>query len=853
MLGEISLFQGGDSRLVALAAVSCFATVVAIVLFYRARASRRHLDAALRHMSQGLSMFDADQRLIVCNRRYAEMFGLQLEDLTPGTTLRKIMQLRVESGVFPGTDPNEFIEARLKIARENKPAETLLEFDDGRIFSAVHRPTADGGWLATFEDITDRMHAEGEGARTRAHLSQARADAELAHDRLRDAFDVVPEGLVLFDADDRFVLWNPKYAEFFGGAAGDLKPGVRFEDVLRRWLARGDYPDAVGREEEWLRERLDRHALSQTTYEQALAGDRWVRVDERRTSDGGSIGVRIDITELKRREASFKLLFEGNPLPMAVYDRQSLRFLAVNQAAVDRYGYSRDAFLAMSVRDILSTEDREGFDGAVPPGGGDDGARTARHVKADGSTMDVAVYSRALSYNGRDAFLVAAIDMTERMAAEKRIQHLARFDALTDLPNRAFFNDHLAATLQSSGSSGGRFAVLGIDLDYFKQANDVFGHGVGDALLRALADRLRAAAAGAFLARVGSDEFMVISAPGQQPANAAALAERLLATVDDDFIIHEHHLRLGLTIGVAVYPTDGTEAETLVANAGAALYRAKAEGRQMVRFFEPEMDERLRAQRTLHYDLRLALERGELSLHYQPQAQIAGAIFGFEALIRWRHAKRGMVPPGAFIPLAEEHGLIGQIGEWVLREACREAASWRMPLQLAINLSPLQFRHGDLPALVHDILIETRLPPDRLELEITEGVLIDEPVRVMAILRRLKTLGVKIAMDDFGTGYSSLSSLQSFPFDKIKIDRRFVSGVDSSGQSAAIVRAVIGLGHGLEMPVIAEGVETESQRAALMREGCDEIQGYLIGRPLPIKDYVHLTRNGDQRTFRAAG
>jgi predicted signal transduction protein with EAL and GGDEF domain len=295
-----------------------------------------------------------------------------------------------------------------------------------------------------------------------------------------------------------------------------------------------------------------------------------------------------------------------------------------------------------------------------------------------------------------------------------------------------------------------------------------------------------------------------------------------------------------MSIGVAVYPTDGADTLVLLANADAALYRAKSEGRGSIRFFESNMDKRLRERRALQHDLRSAASRGEFVLFYQPQASIDGEITGFEALVRWNHPLRGTVPPGEFIPLAEESGLIISLGEWILREACREAASWRKPLRIAINFSPIQFRHGDLPALVHSVLLETGLAADRLEIEITEGVLIGDFSRALSILRRLKTLGVRIAMDDFGTGYSSLSYLQAFPFDKIKIDRAFVANLDRNPQSAAIIRAVIGLGRGLDLPVVAEGVETKEQLAFLKREDCNEVQGYLIGRPEPIEQYSKL-------------
>jgi diguanylate cyclase (GGDEF)-like protein/PAS domain S-box-containing protein len=459
---------------------------------------------------------------------------------------------------------------------------------------------------------------------------------------------------------------------------------------------------------------------------------------------------------------------------------------------------------------------------------------------ADGEAIACEASARTIPYRGRVRTIVSLRDLRERKRAEVRIRHLAHHDPLTDLPNRASFNEHLAATLEQATTGGPGFAVVCVDLDRFKEVNDVFGHPVGDALLRGVSRRLQAAAEGAFIARLGGDEFTLIVSGGPQPATAEALADRLQAAVVDDIESEGHRLKIGLSIGIAIYPNDGADATSLLVNADAALYRAKADGRGSVRFFEADMDQRLRERRTLQHELRMAVARNELVLHYQPQALIDGDIVGFEALVRWQHQVRGLVPPATFIPLAEESGIIIPIGEWILREACREAASWPRPLQIAVNLSPIQFRHGDLPGLVHTVLLETGLAPRRLELEITEGVLVDDFARAVSILRRLKSLGVRIAMDDFGTGYSSLSYLQSFPFDKIKIDQTFISNLDRNVQSAAIIRAVIGLGRGLDLPVVAEGVETQGQLAFLSAEACDEIQGFLVGRPQPIEEYAEL-------------
>ena len=342
-----------------------------------------------------------------------------------------------------------------------------------------------------------------------------------------------------------------------------------------------------------------------------------------------------------------------------------------------------------------------------------------------------------------------------------------------------------------------------------------------------------------FLARVGGDEFNLIMTNVEQPAEVATLTENLLRAVAAEIEIDDLCVTVGLSIGVAVAPSDGVDAATLVANAEAALYRAKSEGRGVARFFEAEMEKALRERRALEHELKVAIAHDQLRVHYQPQTDVAGVLLGFEALLRWFHPSRGLVPPSVFIPIAEESGLIGEIGAWTMREACREAASWPGALSIAVNLSPVQLRDSDFFSMIHAVLVETGLPGHRLELEITEGALIADSAGALSKLRRAKGLGVRIAMDDFGTGYSSLSYLHSFPFDKIKIDRSFIGDLERNPQSAAIVRGVLGLSHGLHLPVLAEGVETEEQLEFLEREGCDEIQGYLMGRPRPIEEYTN--------------
>jgi len=476
-----------------------------------------------------------------------------------------------------------------------------------------------------------------------------------------------------------------------------------------------------------------------------------------------------------------------------------------------------------------------------------DPARAISALSLSTTWMAIGIANAAIAILG----MSLAGAFVDKRAAE-RIAHMAHHDPLTGLPNRAAFGTRLAMVLERSAAERSKFAILCIDLDRFKEINDLFGHSAGDLVLREGSERLVTAVNGQFIGRLGGDEFTIIVQDSQQQTPGASIAESVLSAMSENLEIEGHRIAVGVSVGVAIYPDDGLDAATLLSNADAALYRAKAEGRGTIRFFAVEMDQQLRQKRSLQHDLRCAVERGELRLFYQPQASISGEVTGFEALARWQHPKRGLVQPAEFIPIAEESSLIISIGEWVLREACAEAASWPLPLQIAVNLSPAQFRQGDLPTLVHSILLQTGLSPSRLELEITEGVLIGDFTRALSILRRLKALGVRIAMDDFGTGYSSLSYLQSFPFDKIKIDRSFITNVQSNHQSAAIVRAVIGLARGLEVPVVAEGVETTAQLDFLARESCSEIQGYLIGKPSPISSYSNMVgRAGTAQMARA--
>ena len=438
-------------------------------------------------------------------------------------------------------------------------------------------------------------------------------------------------------------------------------------------------------------------------------------------------------------------------------------------------------------------------------------------------------------------------DVTERLRSERRVAYMARHDALTGLPNRMHFRERTEQAL-SLARRGESFAVLYIDLDHFKEVNDLLGHPAGDELLKKVADRLRKSVRETdIIARLGGDEFAVVQIAPPRPEEVTVLASRLVQALSEPYDIDSHEVVIGTSIGIALAPGDGNDPDQLLKNADMALYRAKADGRGMFRFFEAEMDAHLQARRKLEMDLRKAVAQGEFEVHYQPIINLKdNQVTAFEALVRWNHPERGLVMPGEFISVAEDIGLIGCIGEWVLREACAEAATWERDIRVAVNLSSSQFRNTLVPTVVQ-ALAATGLRPDRLEFEITELVLLHNNEATLSILRQLHDIGVRISMDDFGTGYSSLSYLHSFPFDKIKIDRSFISELETRPDSVAIVRAVAGLGSSLGMKTTAEGVETVEQLEWLRSEGCTEVQGYLFSRPRPAKDLFMLIHQLDEQ------
>ncbi|HZR12676.1 MAG TPA: EAL domain-containing protein [Acidimicrobiia bacterium] len=545
---------------------------------------------------------------------------------------------------------------------------------------------------------------------------------------------------------------------------------------------------------------------------------------------------------LAAREQSMRTLFAENPQPMWVYDRATLRFLEVNRAATDRYGYTRDEFLAMAIAEIGATHDATATerDDASPSSTSTDRRRStsARHLVANGTRIEVEVTSHALQFDGHDAVVVTVQDVTERKRLEDRLRHQAFHDALTGLPNRALFNERVEDALTRRDSRADSIAVAMIDLDGFKTVNDSLGHTIGDEILVIVARRLHdTLGPGDLPVRLGGDEFVVVL---EQRDGAGTFEERLERVVDAlraPFVLDGRSLELGASVGLATnQPGDG--AEELLRNADMAMYVAKAAGKGCIRRFESEMHLAAVTRLELEADLRRAITANEFVVHYQPITLVpAQRTVGFEALVRWNHPRRGLLAPGDFVPLAEDTGLIVAIGRAVLVHACRQAREWNRsrgddPLGVAVNLSAQQLRDPDLVTQVAAIAASNEIDPTRLTLEITESVLLDEPAGAIERLHELKSLGVRLAIDDFGTGYSSLGYLRTLPIDTVKIDKTFVDAIATDHESAGLVRAIVTLARTLGLQPVAEGVEDAAQLAALEALGCDLVQGFYFSPPV---------------------
>jgi diguanylate cyclase (GGDEF)-like protein len=678
-------------------------------------------EEALNNLSLGFIVFDSKREVVFCNKQYMEIYGLVPEQVKPGTPISGLIRHRLNLGLKIGSGPDEYIRERIENAV--LPATTVHEFSDGRKIAYRLRPMPDGGGMATHEDITER---EELSARLKKQYELGREQEERL--RIRNlqfdaAINNMTQGLCLFDAAHRLIVCNERYVEMYRLPPGRVGPGNPLAEIINMRFEAGSFP-----------------AMSPDEYLQ------W-------SSDVAVAAVATERTIELRDGRTFQI--RHRPMP--------------------------------------------------------DSGWVATHE-----------------------------DITEQRRSELRIEHMAHHDSLTDLANRVLLDERLADALTRLRRDE-MVAIHHLDLDQFKAVNDTLGHPGGDKLLKMVADRLRLLVRESdTVARMGGDEFAIVQVAAD-PTEATTLAQRVISAMSEPFYIDGNQAVIGASIGIAVGPGDGLSPDELLRNADLALYRAKDDGRGTFRFFEPEMDLRMQARRILEQDLRRALPAGEFELYYQPIVNLANdQIGGFEALIRWNHPIRGLVAPNTFIPLAEEIGLIVPIGEWVIRQACATAALWPEDIHVAVNISAVQFRSPGLAQVIVGALAASGLHPTRLEIEITETVLLQDKELTLATLHQLRALGVRIAMDDFGTGYSSLTYLQCFPFDKIKIDRSFVKDIAENAGSLNIVRAVAALANGLGMKATAEGVENKEQLDRITSEGCTDVQGFLFSHPLPAGEIERL-------------
>jgi diguanylate cyclase (GGDEF)-like protein/PAS domain S-box-containing protein len=779
---------------------------------------------ALDGMAEGLCVLDGELRVVLFNRKLGEMLGLPRGSVQIGTPLKAILA-HVNAHLSEGGGRcGEMWRDISDMFKRRDPFHVDRRTAGGTLARLHFQPVAGGGWVATCARANEQ------------------AGRELSLDGWRRIFINSSRGVCMYDADKRVVLYNDRHLELFGLKEDQVRPGTSYRDMLARASELGIHPHVTT---ERLAEMQSSAFASEPTTQQIGFNDgRTIEVRVRPAGRDGWIAECEDVTAIVRHE---RALHERNQLLDATLEHmahglcafdENLRLIVVNRRYLEIYGLTEaDVGPGTSLLDLMTQSVARGVH---RPGITaeemyhdfkqrliDNKEPVLHRILADGRI--IAVRHQPMASGG---WVGTYEDITERHQAEEHIAHMARHDTLTELPNRLLFHEKMADGLVRVESSGASMALMCLDLDNFKGINDSLGHPMGDKLLQKIARRLCGKLAPVdTIARLGGDEFAILH-PMKSLQETEELARTLVAAASEPVVIDGQEIATGISIGIAIAPANGKTSDHLMKCADLALYQAKYQGRSTYRFFEAAMDVRLQVRRALETDLRRALTAGEFQLAYQPQINLTtNELVGFEALLRWTHPERGPVSPAEFIPIAEETGLIIPIGQWVLRQACTEAAKWPSAMKVAVNLSPVQFRGRGLMSTVTQTLAAAGLSADRLELEITEAVLLEQNESNIGTLHQLRALGTRIAMDDFGTGYSSLSYLRKFPFDKIKIDRSFVFDSIAGQQGEAIIRTIAELGSTLGIVTTAEGIETADQLQLVRRAGCTEGQGYLIGRP----------------------